>query len=296
MRKPVSERADRMPSPWSARPLLLASLSLLLAGCGSGDANAQADWDTMTASRSHAGEDVLRVSVEYGAGTLRLASAPAGALYRADLRYDRSMFAPRIDYEDGRLQVALRGNGPVRGRNIRGGELDLLLSPAVPLELDLQFGAADASLDLGGLTIRSFRLQTGASRTSVTVSTPNPERARLAEIEVGAARLEATGLGNLNAERLSVRGGVGDIILDFTGDWQGDMAAQVEMGLGSLTLRVPQGLGVRVNRSGALSSFDGQGLTRRDNSYLSENFEAAPHKLVVSMEAALGRVRVVWVD
>jgi hypothetical protein len=277
------------------RTALLGGMLAGLVACGAG-ASAQQDWDTMTSSRSVSGESELRVTVEYGAGTLHLASGQPGSLYRADLRYDRAVFSPRLEYDDQRLRVGMSNASNVRGRNIRGGELDVLLSPDVPLDLVLQFGAADATLDLGGLRIRSLELQTGASRTVLSVPSLNAETMHTAEFHVGAARFEATGLGNLNAPALSVRGGVGDISLDFTGAWPADMTARVEMGLGSLNLRVPRGLGVQVNRGGALSSFDGQELMRRDNSYYSENFAEAERKLIVTLEAALGRVRVVWVD
>lgn len=269
---------------------------LFVAGCGSDRASAQQDWETETSSRTIAGESDLRVNVEYGAGTLTLASAAPGTLYRADLHYDRSVFTPRMEYADGRLRVGMSSANNVRGRNIRGGKLEVLVTPDVPVDLSLQFGAAEAALDLGGIRVRRLDLQTGASRTALTIPTLNTETVEHAEVHVGAARFEASGLGNLNAPRMAVRGGVGDIILDFTGDWAADMDARIEMGLGSLTLRLPRGLGVQVNRSGAMTSFDGQELVRRDNSYFSENFSDAERKLVVTLEAALGRVRVVWID
>ncbi|HSJ24773.1 MAG TPA: hypothetical protein VK929_08910 [Longimicrobiales bacterium] len=296
----MSDAVMRATSVRTRRALRLAtsaaaSVALVAAtGCGADSARAQ-DWDTVTSSRSIGDEQDLRVNVEYGAGTLNLGSAPEGSLYRADLRYDRASFTPRMDFEDGRLRVGVTGS-EVRGRSIRGSELDLLVTRTLPVDLTLQFGAAEANLDLGGIRVRNLELQTGASRTTLTVSEPNPDVCRSATIEVGAARFQASGLGNLNAEQLAVRGGVGEVILDFTGEWRNDMTAGVEMGLGTLTVRVPRGLGVQVNRGGALTSFDGQDLLRRGNSYYSENFDDATHRLTVNLEAALGRIRVVWVD
>jgi len=284
----------RRPTRPAASCALLAAL--VVAGCGSDRASAQQDWETETSSRSLGSENDLRVNVEYGAGTLTLASAPSGTLYRADLHYDRAVFTPRMEYDAGRLRVGMSSASNVRGRNIRGGELEVQVTPDLPVDLNLQFGAADATLDLGGIRVRRLELQTGASRTHLTIPTQNQEIVEQAEFHVGAARFEATGLGNLNAPRLVVKGGVGDIILDFTGAWPANMDARVEMGLGSLTLRLPRGLGVQVNRSGALTSFDAQELVRRDNSYFSEGFSDAERRLVLTLEAALGRVRVVWVD
>jgi hypothetical protein len=281
----------------SATSFIAAGSLLVLAACGTDSGGAQADWGTMTSARSIGNETELHVSIEYGAGTLTLGPAAAGTLYRADLHYDRTVFTPRVEYENGRLRIGTNGGTVnVRGSSIRGSEIDIQLTRELPVDLALQFGAADATLDIGGMRVRSLDLQTGASRTRLDVSAPNPERVRKASFQAGAARFEATGLGNLNAEQLEVKGGVGDIMLDFTGEWLADMRARIEIGLGSLTLRVPRGLGVQIDRRGALTSFDGQELVRRGNVYYSEGFDAAPRKLVISLDAALGSIRVVWVD
>jgi hypothetical protein len=256
--------------------------------------NAQ-DWRTMTASRATTSEDRLRVDVEYGAGQLKLGPAQGGLLYRANIRYDADAFKPKVVYEDSRLRIGMEG-GNVRGRNLREAMLDVRLSPDVPVDLRVAFGAADATLELGGLRLQRGRIQTGASRTTVNVTSVNRESCELLEIEVGAAKFEANGLGNLNAQRLAVRGGVGEVILDFTGAWQQDMQGTIEMGLGSLTVRMPHAVGLRVVKGGLLSAFDSQGLVKRGNVYYSENWDRATHKLTLDIEAALGSIRVEWVD
>jgi hypothetical protein len=283
----VSER-------WRDTALLVAA-GVVLGGCdGRSEASAQ-EWQTTTSARAVAGEQSLGVAVEYGAGTLTLARGESGTLYRTNVRFQADVFTPTVEYDAERLKVSLSGS-TARRRNIRGGELDLQLTPDVPIDLNLQFGAAEARLDLGGLLVRQLEVQTGASRTTLTVSQPNEIACERARIQVGAARFEATGLGNLNTRQLNVQGGVGEVVLDFTGAWAADMDARVEMGLGSLTLRLPTGLGVSVRRSGVLASFDSQGLVRRGDVFYSENWEHADRKLSLSLDAALGSIRVVWVD
>jgi hypothetical protein len=273
----------------------LLTAGFVLPACGGPQAANAQEWQTLNSSRRAAGEDLLRVNVEYGAGTLVLATGTGDMLYRSNVRYDAASFQPVVDYTAGRLKLGMTGS-TVRGRNIRGGELDLQLSPTVPVELDLQFGAAEATLDLGGLKLRKLELQTGASRTALTVATLNRELCRSARIAVGAAQFQATGLGNLNTPRLHVQGGVGEVTLDFSGEWPADMDATIEMGLGALTLRLPRGLGVSIARRGMLTSFDGQELIRRGNSYFSDNWDTADRKLSLTLEAALGTIRVVWLD
>jgi len=252
------------------------------------------DWRTITSMRQRAAEEALRVEVQYGAGRLEVGPGSASSLYRASLRYDAESVRPLVSYRDGRLRLGL-DDLRVRGRNLKSGHLQIQLGTGVPIDLQLEFGAARAELDLSGLRLTRARIATGASETTLHVSESNPETCKLFEIEVGAARFEANGLANLNAERLTLKGGVGEVVLDFTGEWQSDLTADIQMGLGSLTVRVPRGLGMRVRKGGILVGFDSQELVKRGDTWYSENWEAAARKLTLNIEAAFGTVDVTWV-
>lgn len=253
------------------------------------------DWRTVTSARQGSGDDVLQVDVEYAAGELRIGPGQRGTLYRSTLRYDANVFRPKVDYTSNHLRIGIEGNS-VRGRNLKSGHLDLRLSPDVPLDLDLKFGAVEAHIDLGGLRIRNAEIATGASSTVVTVSQPNRDVCRVLEIAVGAAKFEARQLGNLNVQRVQLEGGVGELTLDFTGSQRQDMTVDIDMGLGSLTLRVPRHIGVRVEKDGLLASFDSQGLVKRGDIYYSEDYDRTARRIDFKIDAALGSIRVVWVD
>jgi hypothetical protein len=270
----------------------LAALAALAVTAAGGSAQ---EWRTITQMRqAMPGQDLLQVAVQYGAGNLELSAGDPGMLYRATMRYDAQAFEPELNYRSGRLQLGLE-DVRVRGRNIRAGELNLLLGPDVPVDLQLEFGAARASLDLTGISVRGLRLATGASETVLRVSDSNPVVCERVDLDVGAAKFQAFGLANLNARSLSFTGGVGDVTLDFTGEWTEDMSARIRMGLGSLTLRVPRGLGVRVHKGGLLVGFDSEGLIKRGDVYESDNWARAEHRLTLDIEAAFGSIRVAWV-
>jgi N-terminal domain of toast_rack, DUF2154 len=260
-----------------------------------GHARAQ-DWRTITQMRQLTSADApLRVNVQYGAGTLEISPGPAGLLYRASLRYDADAFRPEIDFDDGVLNLGV-DDVRVRGRNVKAGEMKLQLGQRMPLDLHIEFGAARADLDLSGLRVRRLHLATGASETHLRFSEPNPETCDLVELQIGAAKFEAVGLGNANARMLDFSGGVGDVTLDFTGALRQDLKARVRMGLGSLTLRVPRDVGMQVRKGGILVGFDSQGLIKRGDVYQSENWGSAERKLTVEIDAAFGSIRVVWID
>ena len=251
------------------------------------------DWETFSASRREGRLEAFDVRVRYGVGRFQVRPAESGILYDVRLRYDKDNFDAVMDYDDGRLEVGT----DARGRNVNvkedDGEMILQLSRDVPTDLVLEFGAVRANLDLGGLTLTDLDLQTGASESTVDFSAPNRGRIRTAEMQVGAADFTAENLGNLNADRLDFSAGVGEVVLDFGGAWERDMQVDLSMGLGSLELHIPEGIGVRLRKDSFLTSLDASGLVKEGDDWYSRNWDAADRRLSIDIDAAFGSIRVV---
>lgn len=255
------------------------------------------DWSTVTASRQLGGEREVHVHVEYGAGVLNVRPAEPGSLYRMELRYDQAVIEPRTHYEDGILEIGMDRVGRgirINSRDGSGQQLDLELSREIPLTLELEFGAARANLDLGGLSIRELEVETGASDTRIDVSAPNPVQLELASFEAGAANLVATGLGNLNAERIRLEAKAGKATLDFGGEWQRDAEVDLALDLGAVELRFPRGLGVQLVVDALLTSVDAQEMFRRGDSYYSPDWDSAETRVTMEIDAHIGAIDVVW--
>jgi hypothetical protein len=255
------------------------------------------DLRTFSASRKIAGQDDLAVRVSYGAGRFIVGSAPAGLLYRMQLRYDEDVFEPVAAFDGRMLRLGVEG----KGRNMKmgkqeGGELRVELAREVPTRLALDFGAGRASLELGGLSLTDLQLHTGAAEATLDVSRPNPSSMERALLEIGAADFTARRLGNLNAKRIEVNAGVGDVTIDLTGEWRQNADVDVNMGLGSLELRFPQGLGVRLREKTFLTSVDTQGLVKRGDAYYSVDWDTSSRRVTVDIQAAFGSVDIRWVE
>lgn len=260
------------------------------------EAEAQ-DWRNVTSFRQRAEESQLDVHVRYGAGMLSIAPGGQGELYRTDIRYDADAFNPVTDYHEGRLDVGVEGRG--RGINVRNtgsGVMKLALSPDVPLDLDLEFGAVEANLELGGLRLSRLDIQTGASDTKIDFSEPNRTACESLRIQMGAAALEARGIANANCARVRTKGGMGDLTLDFSGHWQRDLDAEITVALGNVTLRIPENIGVRVRKDTFLADFNGRRFHKVDGSHYSDNWDRAEHRLTIQVNGAFGTIDVRWLQ
>ena len=254
-------------------------------------------WRTVTMSRQLEDYDDLHVSVRYGAGVFSMRGMDDDLLYRMTLKYDEDRFEPVAEFHGNRLNLGVETVR--RGMDIdtrESGELDLELARGVPMDLDLEFGAVQADLDLGGLALVDLDLSTGASESTIDVSEPNPSRLESARFAVGAADFTARRLGNLNADRIEIDAGVGALHLGLDGRWSRDARIEIDMGLGSLELRVPEGLGLQLRKESFLTSLDSEGLVKRGDVYESVDFDTADRRVVIDLDAAFGSVSVVWIN
>ena len=275
-------------------------LAVLFAACASSDPPAQRrqarDWRTLTSTRQFVGEKSLAADVEYGAGTLTIAPAAAGTLYRSDLRYDATQMQPDVGYADGHFHFGMDGKHTTANRHYgEQNRLDLQFGPDAPLSLDLKFGAGKAAIDLGGLDVAALSIATGASESHVSFSKPTTGACQNVDLQAGAAQMTVTGLGNLSPRSLSVQGGVGDVTLDFSGAWRNDMSAKIAMGMGSLQVNVPRGIGLRVNKSSMLASFDAPEMVKQGSTYVSQGYQSAQRHIEIDIDAAFGSINVKWV-
>ncbi len=253
---------------------------------------------TVTMSRQVEDEQDLEVNVRYGAGRFSVGPAESGVLYHMQIEYDEDVFRPIAEYQDGSLQIGTESLGRHFwfGRDRGAGEMELALSRDVAMDLNMDFGAVRADIDLGGIRLTRLEINTGASQTLIDISEPNRETMSRASMDVGAAEFTVLNLGNLNAEVIEIDAGIGEIDLDFSGDWRQDTRVSIDMGIGSLVLRFPRGLGVRLVKNTFLTSLDSEGLVKRGDAYYSLDYDDAEYQITVDVDAAFGSIRVAWVN
>jgi hypothetical protein len=257
---------------------------------------------TLSTSRQRGAEHELNVNVEFAAGKFRMNRDASGALYRSKISYNEDRFEPIAAFDHGDLSLGLRSNSLKSNMNFDKREYDrqsmeVSISPALPTRLDIQFAAGEAEVELGGLNLRSAQIKTGASDSRVGFSIPTLGTCESLDFQVGAAQFKAEQLGNARCRRFDFAGGAGDLTLDFTGNWGSmtEASADIKIGVGSLKLVLPRDIGMEVEVSRFLSSFDNSGFEKRgNNSYYSKNWGSAKMHLHLDITAALGNVEVEW--
>jgi len=273
------------------------SLVLLFGLCAPLGAQ-QSDWTDLSARRQTDGIRSVVAHITYVAGELEVFAAEQGLLYDIGLRYDAARLRPQrswtVDGHEGRLDLKFESAGDADTEwdfdDDEFGRLRLGLSREVPASLRLEVGAAEALLELGGIPLTGFVYRTGASSTEITFDSPNPSRMERMELAAGAAEFEVSGLGNAGFEAFEFEGAVGDVTLDFTGEWTHDASAEISVGLGALHLVLPREVGVRLEKTGFLAGFDPSGMEKVENGWQTQNWDSAPHQFRIDLKAAFGKV------
>ena len=253
-------------------------------------------WRTVDIARQLHDSMPQRIRVQYGAGRVDVRGSADPLLYAMHLRYDERRAVPVHRYDAASRSAVLgletRDGAHRFGDRDDTGELRLVLPVNVPLDLDLQLGGTESRLDLGGLALQSLRLECGATDANVIFSQPNRTRMSDLTIDVGAADLLAVHLANANADQIRVNGGVGVVDLDFGGSWTRDLMVETKLAVGSLILRVPADVGLRVDVQRLIAGFDHEGMVKRDGAWYSTNYDTAPHKLRVRAETFFGQIEI----
>ncbi len=280
-------------------------IAALALGCAGALVALPAPAQTMrvfTAARGILAERQVIATLDFGAGAVRIGSAAASQLYRMEVRYDADRFQPTQQYDPrtGILRLGLesigKGGMRVTSRNQLEQTGNFAFSRTVPLSLSANLGASEANLELGGLTLTDLTVRSGASRATVAFRTPTRGECRHATFTVGAGEIDITGLANAGCGEVRLDGGIGRATLDFAGAWKRDSRVSIEMSMGVVTLRIPRGIGVRLDASRFLSALSIDGFERDGKTWTTPRFDVAKRKITVELNTTVASIDVVWID
>jgi hypothetical protein len=196
--------------------LVLLAVALPIIGVAVSASDFAFRWDEATQAR--VGEQIpippqplggatsASVEVEYGAGALAIGPLPADAA--ADTLADGVVyghqglrFEPRSTMTNGRRTLTISPRDA--GQTFDLGRLELRLSPNVPMDLKISSGVTQMSLDLETLQIPNLSIETGASKTQITLPAHGQTAAT---IEGGATQIDVRVPTNV-AARIITDGG-----------------------------------------------------------------------------------------
>ena len=258
---------------------------------------------TLESSRLLSDSTPVSVRLLLGTGTLSVGASDAPYLYRSITRFGDAFTPPTSSWNASQHTLTLAAGQKRGGPSTRDGDASgddavqdwrVQLTRRAPLELMIDATAADATLDLTGLPLRRFALNTGAAAAVVRFDAPNPESMSVFDANMGAGGLKLIGLGNAGASEARIEGDLGDLSLDLGGRWVRDMQIVVTSAVGDVRITAPPTIGIELQSTGLLAreSFDGA-FTKSGGAWRSANFSASAVKVRIVVRSMLGKIELV---
>lgn len=211
----------------------------------------------------------VRVDVKMGAGELKVDNG-SDSLMEADFTYNVESWTPEVSYsvEDkkGRLTIRQPQTSQITLDGQFKYEWDLRFARDIPLDMRIECGAGDYDLDLARLMLTSLDVKVGAGNVNVDL-TENPD---LEDVEVDI--------------------GAGSVDMDFDGLWEKDVNVDIQGGVGSISLRLPKDVGVRVHVSKGIGNVNTSGLGRDGDTYTNAAYGESDVVLDIYIQAGIGQI------
>jgi hypothetical protein len=254
-------------------------------------------------------ERELKVTVEAGYGTVEISKGDASNVLDANIETESEQHLPElINYSKrngiGYLDVSVNADKQVREENsshsftLSGFESNywnMRFTDAVPISFDVELGLGKGNFDFTGLRVKDLNLSAGASSVYLKFDAPNKNVIEDMTIESGLSKFHGDRLCNANFNHMRFEGGVGSYILDFGGELKKEVDVDIEVGLGSLTIIIPENIGARIiYEKNWISHIE---LHRsiaeaEENNYYTSNYASAKGKMNMRVEAGFGSVKI----
>lgn len=234
-------------------------------------------------------EPPIHLTLSFGAGKLQLKPGAENSLISGTATYNVSDFKPKIEKKDNKISIE-QGNLNIKGiPNFESkikNEWDFQLG-SVPMNLKISAGAYSGLYELGGLSLRNLEITDGASDVNLEFSKPNQVEMDTFRYQTGASNVTMEGLGFANFSTMIFRSGAGSYTLDFSGKIQRDAVVNIESGISSVTLIVPEGIPASVTFEGGLTNVDAFGTWKKSGEAQFSQSGTGP-KLTILVKMATG--------
>lgn len=248
------------------------------------------------------GAERIVLEVDLGAGEFHITTDDIAFAAVIDIEYNPRRTEYDISYEVKRSTGYLTLESSNRSHtnlDTDDNVWDIVLSTRYETSLNIEIGACEAEIDLGGIPLQELSIEVGAASGVIEFSKPNPTRLRELSIEAGASSLELISFGNANFDEFNFSGGVGSFELDLRGEYNGESEIEIEIGLGSADIILPLGVPIQVETENGnwLSTIDfhNDDLEEVDDGlYESDDFEDAETRIILVIEVGLGSIDLYW--
>lgn len=240
----------------------------------------------------------FQLHVDVDAGEVRVARGNSRDEVRVALAYNKNQFSHAFRYNESRntLEVQFDKEGWFdHERNRTLAEIEIELPTECELQIDFKIKAGEINMELGGLRIIDFALETLAGEVNLDFDEPNQIEMASMTLNTKVGESKFRRLGNARFRDADVNGGIGELTIDFSGEMPKDAVARVDLDIGETVIVLPRDAGTKLSITKFLFlshvelPFD---LHKDGRYYYSNNYERADRTFQLRLSSGVGECRV----
>ncbi|MCD6116592.1 hypothetical protein J7K93_06230 [bacterium] len=245
-----------------------------------------------------AGSDKYEIFIDVDAAEVSVAKYAGIKQVSVFMEYEDEIFRERVRFqpEKGRLKIILKSHKSIFKNKDTHARVEILLPSDVNLFVDARIKAGEINMDLGGISMKELTLRNWAGETSITFDEPNPVIMDFLDINVKVGEMSVENLGNARAKEIDINSGIGELIVDFSGDLVDGTRAKLDLDIGEVSITMPDNAGVKMKIGGFFKFLSAKDIDpdfyRRGAYYYSDDFESQKKKIYVKVTPGLGELSI----
>jgi hypothetical protein len=137
-----------------------------------------------------------------------------------------------------------------------------------PLALEIRGGALKGNFDFGSMSLQELKIFSGGATLDIDFSSPNLTPMSFFDFTTGASTANIVNLANANFSLMNFDAGVGNYLLDFSGNLHRDATVDISALGANLRIIVPSNVPAQINVTGNLNDVSYTGdWSESENSY-----------------------------
>lgn len=229
-------------------------------------------------------------------GKFTIEPGPPGEPIRVEADYDRNAYRLVETYnenEDGTwvYDVKFGGKGGLLGAIFRGADANrnrvkIIIPRDHPVSVLGKIGMGESEADLGGLWLRQVDLSYKAGDHFLEFRKPLPFPMESFQLDASMGDMEVRSLGDASPRHVSVKHGMGQLLVDLGGKWRRDSDVDIGFSMGECRVWLPKDARIEFARASV-----GMGEKHIDRDERKGVPADAP-LLTLKMSGSMGELRV----
>lgn len=166
-----------------------------------------------------------------------------GDEFKVDANIDTANFrlTEKWDQEANRWTVKLKRKGILFGhtKNKNSNRVTVTLPRTVPIHLKTELAMSESQLDLSGLWLKHFEMDTAMGEYNVFFNEPAPHPMESMKVDSSMGDFSFEGLGNASPGNIVFDQAMGSLKINLEGDWRQNSTISIDAAMGEAVIEGP---------------------------------------------------------